>query len=225
MDNLFLAAKAIDEQLDAATALSTTLNQYAQTGLVAEDGVTDPALITSQMAADFNGAVNTVINTEYMTARELFLEEHEEAMANLDLAIDQLTAATAVLATTSAVMDMAASADSTQEQLQVQAALSVMDTTITQSEVNAFNSALGSVETYSQQAGAFLSAANNGFLTSTVNNYAASNNLSIGSYTGATYNVDHMLIMWGGNGLSFYGENQVIDADSVYDDAGIYGNS
>ena len=225
MQNLHQAARAIDEQLDASRALSTTLSQYAQTGLVAEDGTVDAAFITTQMVADYNGAVNTVINTEYVTARDVFLEEHEEAMANLDLAIDNLTAATAVLATASAVMDMAASADSTQEQLQVQAALSTMDASISQSDVSNYNAALGSVETYSQQAGAFLAAANNSFMTSTVNNYAAQNNLSLGSYTNATFSVDQMMISWGQYGLGFIGANQVIDAEDVYEDAGIYGNS
>lgn len=225
MDNLYAAAKAIDQQLDESRALSSTLADYAQTGRVAADGVTDTAIITQQMANAYNGAINTVLNTEYMTAREVFLEQHDEAMANLDVAIDQLVEATAVLATTSAVMNMAASADSTQEQLQVQAALATTDMTITQSEVNAYNTALGSVETYSQQAGAFLAAANNTFMTSTVNNYAAQNGLNIGSYTSVTFSVDQMLINWGAYGMGFYGFNDVVDANEVYQDAGIYGAS
>lgn len=224
MDNLYAAAKAIDVQLDASRALSSTLGGYAASGLVVEDGTTDVALISDEMVSDYNGAVNGVLEAEYMTARDVFLQEHEQAMASLDMAIDDLTAATAVLATASVVMDMAASADSTQEQLQVQAALATMDASISQSDVDTYNAALGSVETYSQQAGAFLAAANNTYMTGMVNNFAAQNNLNIGSYTNATFSVDQMLITWGGQAIGFYGFNDVISSEEVYQDAGIYGS-
>lgn len=225
MQNLQAAADTIQQQLDEANALSMTLHMYGHSGIIVEDGTTDGAIITNQMVANYNNAIDTVLNTQYYTAQDLFMQEHQNAIAGLHNSINDLVAATAVLATVSAVSDMAASADTVQEQLQVQAALGSMDMTIDQADVNNYNAALGAVEGYANSAAAFLTAANNGFMTGAVDNFAQNRNLNLANYTSATYSVDTMLIMIeGGYAVGFSGFNNIMSAEDVYANAGIYGN-
>lgn len=199
MADLAAAASQIEAQLDLATSLSNNIHMYGHSTNIVETGVTDPALIDQSMVDAYNSAIDTVLNTAYLTAQDVFIEQHNTAIDNLHSAMDDLVAATAVLATVSAVADMAASADTTQEQLQVQAALATTDMTITQAEVDNFNSALGAVESYAQQAGAFLAAANNSNMTAAVDNFAAANNVAVASYTAITYtqSVDQFVIEFG----------------------------
>lgn len=199
MTDLAAAASQIEAQLNLATSLSNSIHGYGHSTNIVETGVADPALIDQQMLASYNNAIDAVLNASYLTAQDVFMEQHNTAIDNLHSAMDDLVAATAVLATVSAVADMAANADTTQEQLQVQAALATTDMTITQAEVDNFNSALGAVENYAQQAGAFLAAASNGNVTAAVDNFAAANNVAVASYTAITYtqSVDQFVIEFG----------------------------
>lgn len=224
MQNLQAAAEVIEQQLNEASSLSMTLHNYGHQGQVVQDGTVDGALITDQMVTDYNAAIDTVITTQYYTARDLLLEEHSNSINDLHTAINDLTAATAVLATVSAVADMASTADTVQEQLQVQAALNSVDMSIDQTDVDNYNTALNAVETYANSAAGFLSAANNTSITSSVDTFASSNNINLASYTMATFTVDNLLIMFdNGYGVGFSNYNDVMSTDQVYANAGIYG--
>lgn len=199
MVNLAAAASQIETQLNLANSLSGVLSGYGNSTNIVETGVTDPALISQQMVVAYNSAIDAALSGSYMTSQDVFLEQHDIAVANMNTAIDDLVAATSVLATVAVVADMAAGADTTQEQLQVQQALATTDMTITQAEVDNFNSALGAVETYAQQAGAFLAAANNSNVTAAVDSFAAANNVAVASYTAITYtqSIDQFVIEFG----------------------------
>lgn len=187
MSDLATAASLIESKLNLATSLSGSLQAYSQTTTIVETGVTDPALIDEQLVIQYNDAIDAVLNASFMTAQDLFLEQHEAATVSLDAAVNDLVAATAVLATVSAVAEMAESADTTQEQLQVQSALETTDMTISQVDVDNFNNAVTAVENYAQQAGAFLAAANNVNVTGAVDNFATANRLALSSYTAVSY--------------------------------------
>lgn len=199
MADLAAAASQIEQQLNLATSLSNSIHGYGHSTSIVETGVTDPALIDQSMVDAYNSAIDTVLNTAYLTAQDVFIEQHNTAIDNLHTAMNDLVEATAVLATVSAVADMAATADTTQEQLQVQAALATTDMTISQADVDNYNSALGAVETYAQQAGAFLAAANNSNMTAAVDNFAAANNVAVASYTAISYtqSIDQFVIEFG----------------------------
>jgi len=98
---------------------------------------------------------------------------------------------------------------------------------ITQAEVSNYNTSLDAVESYAQQAGSFLAAANNSSLTSAVDSFAASNNVAVGAYTAVTYtqSIDQYIITWGNDGFAAgwtgYNTGNIKDAADVYG-AGIY---
>lgn len=228
MTDLQSAAEVIEAQLSLANQLAGNLHSYGHSTMVVEDGVTDAALIDQQMVNAYNGAIDTVLTTSYLTARDVLLDQHNTAIDNLHTAINDLVSATSVLATVSTVADMAASADTTQEQLQVQAALATTDMSISTADVDNYNTALSDVNAYATQAGAFLSAANNTNMTSAIDNFAATSGVAVAAYTAVSYtqNIDQMIITWDANTyMSFSGYNtgNTITADEIYQNVGYYG--
>lgn len=214
--------------------LSLGATYYATTGGVIEGGAMDSAQITQAMMDDYNAAIDAVINAEYATAQTVFMDAHNASMINLNASIDQLVSATTVLSSVGAVAEMAAAADTTQEQVALQNVLaSDPGLQVTQIEVDNFNQSLDAVGAYAREAGAFLAAANNTSLTSAVDNFAATNGVAVGAYTAITFHqtMDQYVITWGNDGFaggwSGYNTDNIKDAADIYG-AGLYvsgGNS
>jgi hypothetical protein len=177
--NLQGSAQAILDQLSAAQSLTAGATYSASNGDILEPGIMQTATITEQMRLDYNADVQGVIDATYYNAEILFQDQHTAAMANLDTAVDNLVAATAVLMEVQAVANMAAQADTVQEQMAFQTILTNNDMTITAADVSNYNSALGAVQTYARDAGAFLAASRNATMTSSVDNYAANTGVSL----------------------------------------------
>jgi len=196
---------------------------YATTGGVIEGGALNDAQITQQMMDDYNAAIDAVISSSYGSATDIFMQAHYESMSNLNASVDSLVYATITLSSAIMVADLAASADTTQEQVELQAMLTTDPSfQITQSEVDAFNNSLDAVGAYAREAGAFLSAANNSSLTSAVDSFAASNNVAVGAYTAITFhqNIDQYVITWGDAGIaagwSGYNAGNIKDVNDIY---------
>ena len=179
MTNLQGSAQAILDQLSAAQSLAAGATYSASQGDILNPGIMQTASITEQMRQDYNGDIQTVINSTYYNAEMLFQDQHEAAMANLDTAVDNLVAATAVLMEVQAVANMAANADTVTEQLAVQAVLTNNDMSISAADVSNYNSALGAVQSYARDAGAFLAASRNTTMTSSVDSLAATTSTSL----------------------------------------------
>lgn len=179
MQNLQGSAQAILDQLAASQDLAVGAVYSAGQGDILAPGVMQDAEISAQMVANYNGAIDAVLDATYYNSQMLFEDQHEIAMANLDLAVDDLVAATAVLMEVQAVANMAANADTVQEQLVVQSALEATDMSISSADVSSYNSALGAVQTYARDAGAFLAASRNSTMTGTVDAYASTSGTSL----------------------------------------------
>ena len=225
MTDLAATANQIASQLALANSLASEINVAATSGLIVSDNTVNPAYITDQMVIDYNNAYQAVLDAQYLTAQDVLQLEASNALTNMSLAIDDLVAATAVLATVSTVADMAANANTTQEQLQAQAALSTTDMTVDQSTVDDYNTALGAIESYAQQAGAFLSAAADTNITSAVDSYAAANNVAVASYTAVSYaqNIDQLIFQFGNSAyLQFNGAftDQTLTTTEVWGNVG-----
>ena len=228
MQDLQAAAEVIESQLALANNLAWSIDMSAHNGQIVESGTIDAATIDQQMVTAYNNAINNVLNTSYLTAADILADEHQNAINNMHTAIDDLVAATAVLQTVSAVADMAESANTTQDQLQVQAALATTDMSIDQSDVDNYNTALSDVETYAQQAGAFLAASNNSDITATIDSYAASNNVAVASYTAVSYtqSIDTFIIEFGTDAyIQFTGTftSNTKSAEEIYGSVGYSG--
>ena len=179
MANLQGSAQAILDQLTASQSLTAGAIYSASNGDILAPGVMQTASVTEQMRLDYNSDVQGVIDATYYNAELLFQDQYAATMVNLDSAVDNLVAATAVLMEVQAVANMAANADTVQEQMVVQAVLSNSDMTISAADVSNYNNALGAVQAYARDAGAFLAASRNTTMTGTVDAYAANSGTSL----------------------------------------------
>jgi len=216
-------ARAIQSQLQLSNTLSLGAMSYATTGGVIEGGALDSAQITQQMMDDYNAAIDAVVNSTYATAQTVFMDAHNAAMVSLNTSVDQLVSATTVLSSAGFVADLAANADTTQEQIALQNVLiSDPSLQVTQIEVDNFNQSLDAVGAYAREAGAFLAAASNSSLTSAVDSFAASNNVAVGAYTAITFHqtMDQYIITWGDAGFaagwSGYNTGNIKDVNDIY---------
>ena len=221
MTNLNQSAQAILGQISASQILMAGATQAASSGDILNPGVMQTAAISDTMQNNYNNAIQAVINANYYGSHELFLDKHEEAMQNLNASVDSLVDATLVLATASAVADMAASADTVAEQQAFQTILeNSPEMTITDAEQGNYNSALASVQEYAREAGAFLAAANNTMLTSTVDNYAANANVSLyGGFVAYSATADILNVSAGNTfGIGFMGfmAGNGVSAEDIY---------
>jgi len=143
-------------------------------------------------------------------------------MNSLVNAVDVLGDATSVLMTATSVAAIAEEADTKPEQVALQEMIATDEYSLDASEVDDYNNAIDAVADYAQQAGAFMAAANNSELTTSIDNYAANNNIMIGTYTSITYtqSVDEFVIAWDdsgyGTGWNGYLTEDMKDADDVY---------
>lgn len=228
IQDLIQSIQVIDNQLQLSIKLTNGAVGYATVGGVTEDDAMSGARISEAMLLAYQDAVASVQAADYNTAQnaqELFLQQHEGAMANLSTSIDRLSDATLMLQQAVAVQEMAAVADTRPEQAALQDMLSNDAYTIELGEVVEFNDSLDAVESYAQQAGAFMAAANNTDLTASIDSFAAQNNVTIGAYTAVTYtqNIDEFIIEWGatGSGWNGYLASDMVDAADLYN-AGEY---
>lgn len=220
----------INNRLTLSQTAITGAVGYAKVGGVVKDGALDGVLITDAQFVAYGAARKDVLAYDYAvakTAEQLFTQEHTAAMNKLSIAVDTLTDATSVLAMATSVSAIAQEADTKPEQVALQGMLATDKYTITEAKVDAYNKAVGTVEGYAQQAGAFMTAANNASLTASIDNYAAQNGIVVGSYTAITYtqSIDEFVISWDdtgyGTGWNGYLSNDMKSAEDVYG-AGAY---
>jgi len=214
------SAQTILDQLAASQDLTVGAVYSAGQGDILAPGVMQDAAITEQMRLDYNSDIQGVIDATYYNAEILFQDQHEAAMANLDTAVDNLVAATAVLMEVQVIANMAANADTVQEQLAFQAVLTNNDMTISAADVSNYNTALGAVQTYARDAGAFLAASRNASLTGATDSYAANANTSLYGAT-VTYSATADILNVtadGAFGIGFQGflSSNVVTLEEVY---------
>ena len=218
--NLQGSAQTILNQLSAAQGLTSGAVYSAGNGDIIDSGVMQSAAITEQMRLDYNGDIQAVLDATYYNAQMLFEDQHEQAMVNLDSAVDNLVSATAVLMEVQAVANMAANADTVNEQLAFQTILSNNDMSISAGDVNNYNNALGAVQTYARDAGAFLAASRNTTMTASVDSLAATTSTSLyGANVAYSATADIMNVSAGqvfGIGLQGLLGNNVVTLSEVY---------
>jgi hypothetical protein len=198
---------------------------YAALGGVVVDDAMNDGLITQTELDNYLEAYDLVINHDYetaTTAQQLFTQEYQGAMNDLDAAIDLLADAAGEILTATGIMETAAAADTSPEQTALQGLMGEDEYSIDQAEVDAYNQAVAQVESYAQQAGAFMAAANNADLTASIDSYATVNNFVVGNYTAITYtqSIDEFVINWDddgfGSGWQGYLTEDMVSASELF---------
>ena len=204
--------QVIDDRLELSINLGIGAVGYAEVGGVIVDGSLDGAKVTQAMLLAYQDAAAQVLAHDYetaTTAEQMFIQNHNAAMNDLTLAVDVLADATNVLMTATGVIALAAEADTAPEQVALQGMIATDEYSIDAAEVEAYNTALTNVEALAQEAGAYLSAANNSALTASIDSYTANNGIVVGTYSALTYtqSVDEFIIVWdqAGNSTGYQG--------------------
>jgi hypothetical protein len=222
------------DRVSLARTLATGASYYGSVGGIIEDGSITRAQLNQTMVDAYNNAISSVQSSTYYNTEMMLVEHHDIAMDNLSLAVDDLVAATAVFATVEAVAEMAAeaSAGNAQDQLEAQQILNTTDMTVSEQDVDNFNTAVAEIEDWSQQAAGFLAASNNTEITSSTDSWAARNGTSIADYTSVTFDATFdVLVMefytenggYSGVGFEGYLFDQYKTADEVYGASTYYG--
>lgn len=225
IDALIASISDIQDRITESAVMTVGAVGYAAIGGVINDDTFDDGLITSSELNAYLDAKELVLNHDYAiaeTAEQMFMQEHAANMNSLDTAVDNLAAATSIVMTAVSVTSIAAEADTKPEQVELQGMLETDAYSLDTAEVNEYNEAVAAVETFAQQAGAYMAAANNDDLTATVDSYASANNFMVGSYTAITYtqNIDEFVITWGdssfGTGFQGYLTPDMKTASEIY---------
>jgi hypothetical protein len=190
------------EQVKLSRTLAAGASYHAGVGGIAPDGSVTSAQLNNEMVSAYNDAIENVKSTTYYNTSMLLEDQSDIALDNMSTAIDALVDATVTFATVSAVAEIASEADTVQEQLEVQEVVSTTDMTISEADVEEYNTALADVETYAQEAAGFLSASTNTSLTSTSDQWAEQNNVSVASYSSVTYDATADILV-----MRFYSQN------------------
>lgn len=190
------------DQVRLSRTLTAGASYYAGVGGIAPDGSVTAAQLNDQMVSAYNTALADVQNATYYNTEMLLKDQASIALSNMSTAVDALVAATNTFAAVNAVAEMAAEADTVQEQMNLQEVVSISDMTITEADVEEYNTALADVETYAQEAAGFLAASNNVQITSSTDNWAAQSSVSIASYSSVTYDATTDLLL-----MEFYNQN------------------
>lgn len=206
IDMLISSIGDIQDRINNSSVLTVGAVGYAAIGGVINDDALSDGIITTEELGAYLEAKELVLNHDYAianTAEQMFMQEHAANMNSLNTAVDNLTVATAVVMTAVEVASTAAEADTKPEQVELQGMLETDAYSLDTAEVNEYNEAVSAVETFAQQAGAYMAAANNDELTSTVDSYAAQGNYMVGTYTAITYtqSIDEFVITWDNSGF------------------------
>ena len=225
IDMLIASIGDIQDRITNSGVMTVGAVGYAAIGGVINDDALSEGIITTNELSAYLEAKELVLQHDYaiaQTAEQMFMQEHAAAMNSLNTAVDNLTAATAVVMTAVEVASVASEADTKPEQVELQGMLETDAYSLDAVEVNEYNEAVEAVETFAQQAGAFMAAANNDELTATVDNYAAQGNYMVGSYTAITYtqSIDEFVITWDdsgfGTGFQGYLTPEMKSATEIY---------
>ncbi len=221
------------DQVRLSRTLAAGASYYAGVGGIAPDGSVTAAQLSVQMVSAYNDALTNVQNATYYNTSMLLDDQANLALDNMSVAIDALVDATTTFATVSAVADMAAEADTVQEQMDLQNTVSVSDMSVTDADVDDYNTALADVEVYAQEAAGFLAASSNVQITSSTDDWAAQNNISVASYNTVTYDATTDILLmdfytnqnngWAAVGFEGYLTGDFKTADDIYTAGVAYG--
>jgi len=185
-----LAIQEIDELVNTSSSIRATfdygiraiggMTAYAATGGIAPIGTVNDGIITADQANAYNASLVAVQNATYIVdvgAQDYFDNAANQAMNNVNEAIDAYVAAAQAVIEVVRVNEIAADAQAAgdgEALTAVQDYIANNDVTLEQNDVDIYNDALVTVEENSQTAAAFMAVANDPTLIESANQQADS---------------------------------------------------
>jgi len=185
-----LAIQEIDELVNTSSSIRATfdygiraiggMTAYAATGGIAPIGTVNDGIITADQANAYNASLVAVQNATYIVdvgAQDYFDNAANQAMNNVNEAVDAYVAAAQAVIEVVRVNEIAADAQAAgdgEALTAVQDYIANNDVTLEQNDVDIYNDALVTVEENSQTAAAFMAVANDPTLIESANQQADS---------------------------------------------------
>ena len=187
LDDLIASSAAIVDQINTGILMTGAAMGYAHTGTGLSDGqLAGTAYITTEQVNAYNQALSGMITyLPYGSAQDYLEEQAAAELALMEAAIDDFTTVVVDMLAVQEVAELAAEADTPDEEAAVQEYVtSNTDAlTIDQSDADAYNQSLDSIETHANAAGAFLGVAANPDAVAFLNQGAMDNNTRIETNT------------------------------------------
>lgn len=185
-----LAITEIDDLVNTSASIRSTFDYgiravggmayYAGVGGIAPTGTVDNGIISHGQANAYNAAVTAVQNATYTVdvgAQEYFDNAADQAMSNVNNAVDAYVDAAQAVIEVVRVNEIAADAQAAGDSealTAVQEYIATNDVTLEQSDVDIYNDALITVEENTQTAAAFMAVAGDETLIDSANQQADS---------------------------------------------------
>ena len=187
LDDLIASSAAIVDQINTGILMTGAAMGYAHTGTGISDGqLAGTAYITTEQVNAYNQALSGMITyLPYGSAQDYLEEQAAAELALMEAAIDDFTTVVVNMLAVQGVAQLAAEADTPDEEAAVQEYVtSNTDAlTIDQSDADAYNQSLDSIETHANAAGAFLGVAANPDAVAFLDQGAMDNNTRVETNT------------------------------------------
>jgi hypothetical protein len=187
LDDLIASSAAIVDQINTGILMTGAAMGYAHTGTGISDGqLAGTAYITTEQVNAYNQALSGMITyLPYGSAQDYLEEQAAAELALMEAAIDDFTTVVVNMLAVQGVAELAAEADTPDEEAAVQEYVtSNTDAlTIDQSDADAYNQSLDSIETHANAAGAFLGVAANPDAVAFLDQGAMDNNTRVETNT------------------------------------------
>ena len=164
LDNLIDSSSAIVDQITTGIKLVGAATEYAHTGGGLSDGtLSRTAHITAEQVDAYNSALSNMSTYQpYGDVREVLNDMAMDSLAEMDTAIDTFVDVTIDLVSVQQVSEKAETASTPQQEEEVQTFVVENQEmlTITQEDVDTYNTSVDQIETSANEASAYLAVAN-----------------------------------------------------------------
>ena len=203
IDTLVTDSQSVLNSLDYGIRATGGLMALSVNGQVAPNGIVHGGLITENQVTAYNNALSVVAGSTFYDAELYLLDQGDIAIDNMNDAVDTFVDTATEISTILEIAEMAEAAqdDGTPEQKQLVAeytALNEASLTLSQETVTEYNESLDDIETYAQQAAAYIGLANDTNATAFFEQGAENADASFVNEATTSYdnNNNMVVVMW-----------------------------
>ena len=203
IDALVTDSRSVLDSLDYGIRATGGLMALTVNGEVAPNGIVHGGLITQAQVQAYNNTLAVVAGSTFYDAELYLLDQGDIAIDNMNDAVDIFVDTATEISTIMEIAEMAETAqdDGTPEQKQLVAEyveLNEQQLTLSQETVTEYNESLDDIETYAQQAAAYIGLANDTNATAFFDQGADNADASFVTDASVSYNNNNnmVVVMW-----------------------------
>ena len=216
IDNLVTSSNYINTQVAIALQQADAAAQAALDGNILVPGTYTEAQIDQIVVSSYNQALIDVVNANYYTAADFYEDQYQDSMESLGATIEVFAGAATEISKVAAVVEIAATAETAEEKVDMQNFIRSSDLTLDVQTVDVFNESIEKIETFSQSAAVFKNASLDISILSTTDTVAIDSfsNLSRSTAFYSAYD-DHLTVYLDNTDILIHGYFQYGNTQSL----------